>query len=398
MPGPRTTLTRNEARRIALAAQGVAEARPDAPGLRQLGRVVERLHLLQIDSVNVFARAHLMPLFSRLGAYDTTLLGRAAYGGRRRTLFEYWGHEASLIRLDLQPLFRWRMERAARGEDIYGGLARFGRERADFIAAVLRQVEERGPLSARELEEGGRGAGSWWGWSEGKRALEWLFWAGRVTTATRRGFERVYDLPERVLPRAVLDLPTPSVEEAQRQLVRLSAQALGIATERDLRDYFRLGVEDTRARVAELVEAGDLLPVAVESWNAPAYLDPDTRIPRRIEARALLSPFDPVVWERSRAERLFDFRYRIEIYTPAEKREFGYYTLPFLLGDRIAARVDLKSDRAGRRLIVHSIHPEPWADPDMLGPALGEELRLAAAWQNLAIIVPPPGWERRLGL
>ncbi|HEX2553304.1 MAG TPA: crosslink repair DNA glycosylase YcaQ family protein [Microvirga sp.] len=398
MPRTRQTLSRAEARRLSLAAQGFAEPRPDRPGLRHLTRATERLHLLQIDSVNVFARAHTMPLFSRLGPYAPGDLERASYGGRRRGLFEYWGHEASLIRLDLHPLFRWRMERAARGEGIYGGLARFGRERADFIAAVLAQVEARGALSARELEEGGRSAGPWWGWSDGKRALEWLFWAGRVTTATRRGFERVYDLPERVLPASVLAAPTPAPEDAQRALVRLSARALGIASERDLRDYFRLEVADARARIAELVEAGELLPVTVEGWTGPAYLDPAARIPRRIEARALLSPFDPVVWERSRAERLFDFRYRIEIYTPAEQREFGYYTLPFLLGDRIAARLDLKADRAARRLVVHSIHPEPWADPDALAPALAAELRLAAAWQNLTAIAAPPDWERRLGL
>jgi hypothetical protein len=397
MPRSRDTLSRAEARRLCLAAQGFAEPRPAAPGPRHLGRVTQRLHLLQIDSVNVFARAHTMPLFSRLGSYAAGDLERAAYGGRR-SLFEYWGHEASLVRLDLHPLFRWRMERAARGEGIYGELARFGRERADFVAAVLAQLEARGALSARELEEGGRSAGSWWGWSDGKRALEWLFWAGRVTTATRRGFERVYDLPERVLPRAVLNAPTPTPDDAQRELLRLAARALGVASVRDLRDYFRLEVADTRARIAELVEAGELLPVAVEGWSAPAYLDPAARIPRRIEARALLSPFDPVVWERSRAERLFDFRYRIEIYTPAERREFGYYTLPFLLGDRIAARLDLKADRIARRLVVHSIHPEAWADPAALAPALAAELRLAAEWQGLSAIAAPPGWEARLGL
>ncbi len=398
MPRSRDRLSRAEARRLCLSAQGFAEQRPGVPGRREFGRIADRLHLLQIDSVNVFARAHTMPLFSRLGPYDPGLLEQASYGGRRRSLFEYWGHEASLIRVDLHPLFRWRMERAARGEGIYGGLARFGRERPDFIAAVLAQVEARGPLSARELEEGGRGAGSWWGWSDGKRALEWLFWAGEVTTATRRGFERVYDRPERVLPRAVLALPTPTPDEAQRQLLKLASRALGVASERDLRDYFRLEAADARARIAELVEAGELLPVTVEGWSGPAYLDPAARIPRRIEARALLSPFDPVVWERSRAERLFDFRYRIEIYTPAEQRQYGYYTLPFLLGDRIVARVDLKADRAARRLVVHSIHPEPWADPDALAPALAEELRLAAEWQNLASIVAPPDWDRRLRL
>ena len=398
MPRSRDTLSPAEARRLCLAAQGFAEPRPEAPGPRHLARVTGRLHLLQIDSVNVFARAHTMPLFSRLGPYAAGDLERASYGGRRRSLFEYWGHEASLIDLDLHPLFRWRMDRAARGEGTYGGLARFGRERADFIAAALAQVALRGALSARELKVGGCSAVPWWGGSDGKRALEWLFWAGRVTTVTRRGFERVYDLPERVLPRAVLDRPTPSPDDAQRDLVRLAARALGVASERDLRDYFRLDVAEARARIAELVEAGELLAVTVEGWTGPAYLDPAARIPRRIQARALLSPFDPLVWERSRAERLFDFRYRIEIYTPAERREFGYYTLPFLLGDRIVARIDLKADRAARRLVVHSIHPEPWTDPDALAPALAAELRLACAWQNLTAIAAPPAWEARLGL
>jgi uncharacterized protein YcaQ len=398
MPAPRTRLTLAQARRIALAAQGLAEARPTAPTARHLQKALDRGHLLQIDSVNVLVRAHFMPLYSRLGAYDRAMLEKAAWQRRHRRVFEYWGHEASLIRLDLHPLFRWRMARAARGEGIYGGLARFGREKRDFIEAVRREVEARGPISAGELEDGGKAAGSWWGWSDGKRALEWLFWAGEVTTATRRGFERVYDLPERALPSGIVNAPAPSAEEAQRELLRLSIRALGVASERCLRDYFRLDTTDAKARIPELVEAGDLLPVTVEGWGTPAYLDPGYRLPRRIDARALLSPFDPVVWERTRAERLFDFRYRIEIYTPAEKREFGYYCLPFLLGDRLVARVDLKADRAAGCLVVHSIHPEASATPDEIAPALGDELRLMARWLDLRDIRTPKSWRKGLGL
>jgi uncharacterized protein len=397
-PRPVARLSQAQARRIALAAQGFGEARPDAPGRRHLNRVLDRLHLLQIDSVNVLVRAHYMPVFSRIGAYDRALLDSAAWQRRHRAAFEYWGHEASLIRLDLHPLFRWRMARAEKGEGIYGGLAAFGREKRAFVDACLKEIETRGPISAGELENGGRSQGSWWGWSDGKRALEWLFWAGLVTTATRRGFERLYDLPERVLPASVIAAPTPTPEDAQRDLLRLSAQALGIASERCLRDYFRLDPADSKARLAELVEAGDLVPVAIEGWNAPAYLDPAARRPRRIEAQALLSPFDPVVWERSRAERLFDFRYRIEIYTPVEKREFGYYCLPFLLGDSIVARVDLKADRAAGRLIVHSIHPEASATPEAIAPMLGDELRRMAGWLGLSDIAAPPNWAGLLEL
>ncbi|MGF9758200.1 winged helix-turn-helix domain-containing protein [Microvirga sp. 0TCS3.31] len=391
----RTHITLAQARRIALAAQGFHEGRPDAATKRHVSRALQRSHLLQIDSVNVLVRAHYVPLFSRLGAYDRGLLETIGYHPKKREAFEYWGHEASLIRLDLQPLFRWRMERAARGEGTYGGLARFGREKRTFIDEVRREIETRGPIGAGELSIGGKGQGSWWGWSDGKRALEWLFWAGQVTTATRRGFERIYDLPERVLPSEILTMPTPSAEEAQRELLRLSIRALGIASERCLRDYFRLEAQDAKARIPELVEAGDLMPVTVDSWG-PVYLDPQAKIPRKIDARALVSPFDPIVWERTRTERLFDFRYRIEIYTPAEKREFGYYCLPFVLGEKIVARVDLKADRAAGNLIVHSIHPETSVAPEEIAPALGDELRLMAEWLNLGSITAPKEWRKRL--
>lgn len=345
-------------------------------------RVFERVGLIQIDSVNVLVRSHYMPAFSRLGAYDTRVLERAAWG-RRRELFEYWGHEASLIPLDLQPALRWRMERASRGEGIYGGLARFARERKDYIETVYAEIAARGPMGAGDLSDAGKGEGGWWGWSDGKRAAEFLFWSGRITTATRRGFERIYDLTERALPERIVAEPTPDVAEAQRRLMRVAARSLGIATERDLRDYFRLDPADARARLAELVEEGDLVPVTVKGWDRQAWLARDARVPRRIAARALLSPFDSLVWERDRAERLFGFRYRLEIYTPADKRVHGYYVLPFLLGDRLVARVDLKADRAAGVLRVMGAHPEGKADQGEVATALAEELRAMAGWLGL---------------
>ena len=354
--------------------------------------MTERLGLIQIDSVNVLARAHLVPFFSRLGPYDTAQLDRLSYGGRKRRLFEYWGHEASLIRVELQPHLRWRMDRARAGQGIYRGLAQLRAEQPAFIDGILEEVRRSGPLAARDLEAAGRGKGSWWGWSEGKRALEWLFWAGLLTTKTRRpGFDRVYDLPERVLPPEIVSAPTPEPAEAQRQLLRVAARALGIATERDLRDYFRMPPEDGRAALASLVEAGELMPVEVAGWSNPAYLDPNARFPRRIQAASLVSPFDPLIWERSRAERLFGFRYRIEIYTPAHKREHGYYVLPFLLGDRIAARLDLKADRQAGRLLVLSRHIEPGADLEEVRAPLERELAEMARWLGLREVVLPAG-------
>jgi len=370
------------ARRIALAAQGIGEKRLSGPiDRRHLKRFLARNGLLQIDSVNVLVRAHYMPLYSRLGAYPLGLIDDNARG-RKRLMFEYWAHEASLLPIELYPLMRWRMGRAERGERVYSALARYGRERADYVEAIHKEILSRGPVAASDFD-GQRGQGGWWGWSEAKHALEWLFWAGRITTAERRpSFERVYDVPERVLPASVLALPTPAAEDAVRQLLRISARALGVATASDLRDYFRLPPDDLKLRLPELVEAGELLPVNVEGWSQQAYLHREARIPRRVEARALLSPFDPLVWERSRAERLFDFRYRIEIYTPAEKRVHGYYVLPFLLGEALAARVDLKADRQAGVLRVMASHREPSA-PAHVAEALAAELRAVAAWLEL---------------
>jgi uncharacterized protein YcaQ len=389
----RRKLSASAARRIALAAQGFGVERPTG-GLNagHLRRIIERLGLIQIDSVNVLTRAHYLPLFSRLGNYDCTHLDQLAWGRRsRRGLFEFWAHEASLLPVDTHPLWRWRMERAAAANgDGKNKLHVFRRENARFIDDVRRQVRERGPLAASDLESGTRKTGPWWGWSDAKFALEWLFFAGEVTTATRRGaFERVYDLTERVLPSEVLARPTPSAAAAQRELLERAIRALGVATESDLRDYFRLGVADTKARLAELVEAGKLVPVDVEGWRKPAYLDPEARLPRTVEACAMLAPFDPLIWERERTQRLFGFHYRIEIYTPIAKRRHGYYVLPFLLGDRLVARIDLKSDRANRRLLVHAAHMEAGARAaDVAGP-LRDELRLMADWLGLPEVSLP---------
>jgi len=377
------SLTAGEARRIALAAQGFGAPRPDGDiGKRQLLKVIDRLGVVQIDSVNVISRTHYMPAFSRLGAYPRALLDEVAWG-KKRPLFEYWAHEASLLPLAAQPLLRWRMQDAHDGVGVWKGVARFLRERRDFVDRVLEEIAARGPMSASELDMGHKGEGGWWGWSEAKRAVECLFWTGELTTATRRGtFERVYGPPEKVLPRAIVEAPTPPRDEAQRGLYRIAARAMGVATARDLRDYFRMPVDGAKARLAELVEDGSLLPVTVKGWREPAYLDPAARRPRRIDAQALLSPFDNLIWFRERTERMFAVRYRIEIYTPAEKRTHGYYVLPFLEGDALTARVDLKADRKAGVLIVQASHAEPWAS-DTTPVRLAQELKLMAGWLGL---------------
>ena len=379
------------ARRIALAAQGFNDA-PPAAGVdrRHLRRVVSRTLLLQVDSVNVFERAHYLPAFSRLGSYPKAVLDDMAF--RHRELFEYWGHEASLLPVALHPLLRWRMARAEALEEGWGGPLRVMRERPEFVASVLQRVRDEGPVSAGELREGSRRGGSWWSWDEAKIALEYLFWSGQVSTASRRSFERLYDVTERVIPSAVLDLPTPTRAEAQRELVRLSAQAHGVATEKDLRDYFRLRVDEAALAIRSLVEEGALLPVEVKEWRQPAYLSAGAVAPRKVRRSALLSPFDPLVWERARTSRLFGFDYRIEIYVPAPKRVFGYYVLPFLHDEAICARVDLKADRKAGVLRVLASWLEPGHDPGEVATALAGELRRAADWHGLGeVCVEPRG-------
>ncbi|HEX3920339.1 MAG TPA: crosslink repair DNA glycosylase YcaQ family protein [Caulobacteraceae bacterium] len=377
------SLSASQARRIALAAQGLAASRPARPvTARAFRALAERLAVLQLDSVNVMVRTHYMPAFSRLGPYPPALLEDEAWG-RRPSLFEYWGHVACLMPVEMQPLFRWRMAQA-RANDRTGGLAEFGRERADYIASVLEEIRVRGPVTGGDFAgEGPRKAG-WWSWSDGKLALEWLFYAGLITTRTRRAFERVYDLTERVIPPAILAQPTPSKADAHRELVRIAAQAMGVATVADLADYFRILQGEAKARADELVEQGVLEKVAVDAWRGHTYMAVGARMPRRATGAALLSPFDNMIWRRERTERMFGLRYRIGIYTPADQREHGYYVYPFLMDDALAARVDLKADRAAGKLLVQAAHLEPGADAAETARRLAAELAAAAAWQGLA--------------
>ncbi|MDF3936081.1 winged helix-turn-helix domain-containing protein [Pseudomonas citronellolis] len=379
------SLSLKQARRLALAAQGFAARKPRAQVQRRhLQQVLERLGVVQIDSVNALVRSHYLPLFSRLGNYSQALLDEAAWSaGRHRRMFEYWGHEASLLPLELYPLMRWRMRRAAAGQGIYKQLARFGEEHREVLERVLQAVREQGALGAGSLTTRSERAGPWWDWSDEKHALEWLFAAGEVTVAGRRGFERLYDLPERVLPAALLAQPEPDAEQAQRGLLLHAANALGVASETDLRDYFRLDPADSKARLAELVEEGALREVAVQGWSQSAYVAGEPLLPRKVKASALLSPFDSLVWERARTERLFDFRYRLEIYTPQHKRVYGYYVLPFLYDERLAARIDLRAERAAGRLAVHAVHEEQLPLGEEGLRALAGQLREMADWLGL---------------
>jgi uncharacterized protein YcaQ len=379
---PPATLSPAQARRIALAAQGFADPRPAGRvDARHIRRVLDRIGLLQIDSVNVLSRSHYLPVFARLGSYPRELLDRLAWGPKRE-MFEYWAHEASLLPLRLHPYLRWRMARAA--EHAWPAIARLARENPGFLEKVRALVAERGPIGAGAVgTPRPNHPGSMWNWHDGKIAMEWLFYTGEVTAAARPNFERLYDLTERVLPAPVLAAPTPAPEEAHRELIRIAARAHGVGSEPDLRDYFRLKGPASRAAVADLVEAGELVPVTVPGWRHPGYLWAGARVPRRVTARALLSPFDSLVWERDRAERLFDFRYRIEIYTPAPKRVYGYYVLPFLLGEQIVARVDLKADRKASVLRVQAAHGEDVMPPGAVAEELAEELAEMAGWLGL---------------
>ena len=389
---PKLSLAR--ARRIALAAQGFGRPRPAGPpSAARIAKLVAQLGLLQLDSVNVFERSHYMPVFSRLGPYDKSRLDRiAGHGTGRidRRLVEYWAHEASLIPIELHPLFRWRMADVDR--EAWGSISRVAREQPELVAQTLELVAREGPIRARDLAPAHPvrpppRPGHMWNWHEGKVALEHLFFTGRIGAARRVNFERLYDTIERVLPPQILEQPTQSQDEAQRALLRIAAGALGVATEPDLGDYFRLPRGDSKARVAELVAAGELLPVEVEGWAAPAYLWPAARQPRKLHARALLSPFDSLIWFRQRTERLFGFRYRIGIYTPAPQRVHGYYVLPFLLGDRLVARVDLKSDRGRGALLVQGAYAEAGVDGSYVAGELADELRLVAGWLGLNEVV-----------
>ncbi len=374
----RADLSNEQARRIALGAQGFAERRPSGRvDVRHLRRVLQRIKLLQLDSVNVVVRSHYMPFFSRLGPYRQEMLHDLAF--RRRELFEYWGHEASLLPIEHHALFRHRM---AEAKPRYRSATLF-KEHPEYAAQVLEEVRANGPLTVADLEEPGRRTGPWWGYGPGKVALEWHFRTGELTTHERRGFTRVYDLMDRVMPDHVLEQPEPSTEEAHRALLLLAAEAHGVGTAKDLADYYRITVPRARPRLEELADAGRLERVRVAGWKQPAFKHPAAKLPRRIEGRALLTPFDPVVWLRERASRLFGFDYTIEIYVPAPKRQYGYYVMPFLLDGELVARVDLKADRQASVLRAQATHLEAGADAPRVASELAGELGTMARWLGL---------------
>ncbi len=396
MPRETTRLTQAQARRIAIVAQGFADPRP-APGsatMRHVQRVIDRVGIIQIDSVNVVTRSQYLPLFSRLGPYDTALLDRARDVGPRR-LVEYWAHEASLIPPQTWALLNFRMKRAL--AESWGGMQRVARDHPELVQAVFAEVTSRGPLTSRQLESAlehdlPRDKSEWgWNWSLVKAAVEHLFWAGQISSAGRTSqFERRYASLERVLPKtiaaqAISPADRPDDTEAFRELMLIAARAHGVGTEQCLRDYFRLRPEQARPALEALVAAGDLARVSIDGWRRPAYLHKDARIPRRVHAEALLSPFDSLIWQRDRTLALFDFHYRLEIYVPAHLRVHGYYVLPFLYGDTLVARVDLKADRAARTLRVHAVHWEPGAPP-AAKPALDRHLADMAAWLGLRAV------------
>ncbi len=382
-------LTQDQARRFALAAQGFSRPRPEGRvDVRHFRKVLETVGLFQLDSVNVLERAHYLPMFSRLGPYDRAALDRWTTGSGE--LFEYWGHVASLLPTAIYPRFRWRMDQFA--SEAWRSLRRIMEERPGYIDDVLHQVEERGPIAIGDLDNPGQRGSQMWDWQPGKHALEWLFASGQVSGYRTANFTRLYDLPERVIPEAALQADPPDKIEAFRLLLLDAGRYLGVATAADLGDYHRLHMPTARRVIADLAVAGDLEEVMVEGWDKPALLHPEAVLPRRDGATALLSPFDSLIFNRDRVERLFDFHYRIEIYVPKPKREFGYYVLPFLLDGQLVARVDLKADRQSGALLVQSSHPEPDSDVERVVPALAEELRQLAGWLDLSeVVVKPKG-------
>lgn len=376
MPEVTNEFSASQARRIALHAQGFGNKRPTGRvDRRHLRKVLDHIGLIQIDSVNVLVRSQELPLFARLGPHPRTLIPDATAAGE---LFEYWVHEACHVPVEQRPLYRWAMERHPR----WTSMRAFAEERPDLIRSVLDRLRDDGPLVASDLEMRDRPKGQWWDWDDGKRALEHLFRTGEVAASRRpNDFGRLYDLAERVIPAAVLDAPAPSEADAKKELLVLAAKYHGIGTAADLADYHRLA--HTRSLLAELVEDGRLIATTVDGWKQPTFMHPDAHLPRWIRARALLSPFDPVVWFHDRAERLFGFHYRIEIYVPQPKRVHGYYVLPFLLGDELVARVDLKSDRKNGRLLVQGVFGEPGIDEAYVAAEMCEELELMAGWLGL---------------
>jgi uncharacterized protein YcaQ len=393
----RVDLSSVDARRLALSSLGFGGKKLRRAGTAHVRATAGRLGAIQIDSVNVLARAHYLPTFSRYGPYPMSVLDELAH--ERRELFEYWGHAACFMPIELYPLMRWRMDNQREA------WSRLSGKRKTFMDAVYREVAERGPIAAGGLSNGGKSKGPWWGWSDGKEALELLFRQGRLAIAGRRNFERLYDIPERVFPKTLLAAPDVPASEAKKALLVRAARAMGIGTARDIAQYFhidawwdRLTVNGRRAPasidrlVEELVEDGRLQRVRVEGWKHPAFVVAGALIPKSIHAASIVSPFDPLLWERKWTKAVFGFEYQIEIYVPATKRVYGYYILPFVLGDRFAARVDLKADRRASTLVVHAAYVESGLNPRDVSTALATELRSMAGWLSLeSIQVGPRG-------
>ncbi len=373
-----------DARRIALAAQDFDTARPKTKATqRHVDALISRLGVIQIDSVNVLVRSQELPLFSRLGNHNRNAIPKAT---EAQKLFEYWGHEAAHLPVDLHPLFRWKMEAARLGKAKHWGLTSFYEENKAFVKRTLKHVATNGPTTSRELSTRTEKKGTWWDWDEAKVALEYLFLTGQLMSRGRgTDFARIYDTPERVLPEDVLNAPTPSEHDARKQLLVRSAIAQGVATASDLADYYRQKPTTVKPLIVELVAEGELHEVAVEGWTEKAFVHRNAKLPKQLHATALLSPFDSLVWCRPRNERLFNFHYRIEIYTPKEKRKFGYYVLPFMMDSQMVGRVDLKADRSNSKLLVHSVHTEKGVKRSTINDALNNELRTMASWLDCSL-------------
>ena len=384
MPKRLDELTIVEARSLALAAQGFDKPRTKSKSsIADAVQVIKKLGVIQIDSVNVLVRSQELPLFSRLGDHDRNAINKATAQSK---IFEYWGHEAALLPVELQPLFRWKMNAARTGKIKHWGLTSFYADNKAFVKRILKHVEANGPVTARELSTRTEKKSSWWDWDEAKTALEYLFLTGQLMARGRgTDFARIYDITERVLPPKILNTPTPTENEARKQLLVRAAKAQGVATLSDLADYYRQKTAVIKPLVIELVEQGELREVTVDTWVEKAFVHRSAKLPKKLYATALLSPFDSLVWCRPRNERLFNFHYRIEIYTPKEKRKFGYYVLPFMLNGEIVGRVDLKADRANSNLLVQSVHTEKGIKRASINGALTDELRALANWLDLGL-------------
>ena len=371
-----------DARRIALAAQGFDTARPKTKATqRHVDALISRLGVIQIDSVNVLVRSQELPLFARLGNHDRNAIPKAT---EAQKLFEYWGHEAAHLPVDLHPLFRWKMDAARTGKVTHWGLTSFYEENKAFVKRTLKHVTTNGPTTSRELSTRTEKKGTWWDWDEAKVALEYLFLTGQLMSRGRgTDFARIYDTPERVLPQRIIEAATPSEHDARKQLLVRSAIAQGVATASDLADYYRQKLATVKPLIDELLEEGKLRVVGVEGWMEKAFVHHKAKLPKELHATALLSPFDSLVWCRPRNERLFNFHYRIEIYTPKEKRKFGYYVMPFMLNGEMVGRVDMKADRASGVLLAQSVHTEKGVKRSSINEALTAELEAMATWLGL---------------